>query len=72
MTYDPWGSITGAEFGNGLAMSHAWSDGRLASKRLYETAASTSRSHLAYRYDASDNIGAITDQLDDANSVYYG
>ena len=45
--------------GNCLSVANdRGSDGRLGSKRLYETATSTSRSHLAYLYDASVSVAA--------------
>jgi RHS repeat-associated protein len=72
MTYEVWGSLTAAQFGNGLSLSQTWSDGRLASKRLYNTSNGTNLSQLAYAYDNDDNIGAVRDQLDDTKSVYYG
>jgi RHS repeat-associated protein len=72
ITYEAWGSITGAQFGNGLALTQGWSNGRLASKRLYTAATGVSLSSLAYTYDADGNIGGIHDLLNDANSQYYG
>jgi YD repeat-containing protein len=58
--------------GNGLSLSETWTDGRLASKRLYNTSTSANLSSLAYAYDNDDNVGSIRDLLNDANSVYYG
>jgi RHS repeat-associated protein len=72
ITYDPWGSMTAAQFGNGLSLAQVWTDGRLASKRLYSTGSGTNLSSLAYAYDASDNIGAIRDLVDDSRSAFYG
>jgi len=72
MTYEPWGSLLTATMGNGLALAQVWTDGRLGSKRLYNSSTSASLSYLGYAYDGNDNIGAITDQLTAANSVYYG
>jgi YD repeat-containing protein len=72
IAYEPWGSIASAQFGNGLSLSQTWTDGRLASKRLYATATGANLSQLAYLYDNDDNIGAIRDQLNDTNSAYYG
>lgn len=72
ITYEPWGSVTGAQLGNGLTLTQSWSDGRLSAKRLTNSATSTDLSWLAYHYDPNDNIGAIRDQLDDTKSVYYG
>lgn len=72
LTYEPWGSITSAQFGNGLSLSQTWTDGRLASKRLYATATGANLSQLAYLYDNDDNIGAIRDLVDDSKSAYYG
>jgi RHS repeat-associated protein len=72
ITYEPWGSMTGAQFGNGLSMSQVWADGRLASKRLFNTSTSADLSSLAYTYDANDNVGAVLDQLNASNNAYYG
>jgi len=72
ITYEPWGSITGAQFGNGLSLAQVWTDGRLASKRLYTTSTGTNLSSLAYTYDPNDNIGAIRDLIDESRSAYYG
>jgi YD repeat-containing protein len=72
ITYEPWGSITGAQFGNGLALQQLWTGGLLSSKRLYNAGTGTDLSSLAYGYDADDNLGAIRDRLNDANSLYYG
>jgi RHS repeat-associated protein len=72
LTYEPWGSLTAATFGNGLSLAQTWIDGRLATKRLYNTSTSANLSSLAYAYDADDNIGAIRDLVDDSKSSYYG
>ena len=72
MTYESWGSLTAAQYGNGLSLSETWSDGRLASKLLYNTSTSTDLSNLAYAYDSDDNLGAIRDLVDDSKSTYYG
>jgi RHS repeat-associated protein len=72
ITYEPWGSITGGQFGNGLSLSQSWTDGRLASKRLTNMDTGADVSSLAYLYDNDDNIGSIRDLLNDANSIYYG
>jgi len=73
MSYEPFGSVKAMAFGNGLSVVNDWgNDGRLASRRLYQTSGGTNLSWLTYGYDGNDNIGAIRDQLDDANSAYYG
>lgn len=72
ITYDPWGSLTAAQFGNGLSLAETWADGRLAAKRLYNTSSGANLSALAYIYDSDDNIGVIRDLVDDTNSMYYG
>jgi len=47
---------------NGLSVANDWdNDGRLASRRLYQTSGGTNLSYLSYPYDANDNIGAIRD-----------
>ena len=59
--------------GNGLSVANDWgNDGRLASKRLYQTSGGTNLSYLKYGYDLDDNITAIWDQLNDTNSLYHG
>lgn len=72
-SYDPFGPMTAMALGNGLAVQKTYgTDGLLTSSRLYDSSTSTSLAHLAYRHDANGNIGAITDLLDDANSVLFG
>ena len=47
---------------NGLSVANDWdNDGRLASRRLYQTSGGTNLSYLSYAYDANDNIGTIRD-----------
>lgn len=72
ITYEPFGPLKSADLGNGLKLSQDWgSDRRLASKRLY-TAGGTDVWHLTYTYDADDNITAITDLVNAANSRGFG
>jgi len=64
MTYEAFGSITRADYGNGLRMIQSWgNDGRLANRRLERNIDSVRLSSLTYSYDANDNITAITDTL---------
>lgn len=73
ITYEPFGSILGATYGNGLSLAQDWgNDGRLASKRLYRTAGGTNLSSLTYGYDNDDNIVSIADGVDPTRSVSYG
>jgi len=73
ITYEPFGSMLMATFGNGLTMAQSWgNDGRLASKRLYNTASGTNLSLLTYGYDNDDNITSIADGVDPTRSVTYG
>lgn len=73
ITYEPFGSMLSATFGNGLTMAQSWgNDGRLASKRLYATASGTNLSLLTYGYDNDDNITSIADGVDPTRSVTYG
>lgn len=72
MTYEPFGPLKSADYGNGLKLSQDWgSDRRLASKRLY-TASGTDVWHLSYGYDGDDNISSITDNVTPANSRSFG
>ena len=72
-TYEPFGPVKAMTLGNGLSVANDWGDdGRLASRRLYRTSGGANLSYLSYAYDADDNIAAIRDQLNDANSLYYG
>ena len=72
-SYEPFGPVKAMALGNGLSVANDWGDdGRLASKRLYQTSGGTNLSYLSYGYDADDNITAIRDQLNDSNSLYYG
>jgi RHS repeat-associated protein len=73
ITYEPFGSILGATYGNGLKLAQSWgNDGRLASRRLYVTASGTNLSSLTYGYDNDDNIVSISDNVDPTRSVTYG
>jgi len=72
ITYEPFGSLLSATLGNGLTMAQSWgNDGRLASKRLYNTASGTNLSLLTYGYDNDDNITSIADGVDATRSVTY-
>jgi RHS repeat-associated protein len=72
IAYEPLGPMKSADLGNGLKLALDWgSDRRLASKRLY-TAAGTDVWHVSYGYDADDNIVAITDLVNPANSLTFG
>jgi RHS repeat-associated protein len=71
--YEAFGPLTAMTFGNGLAVAKTYgTDSLLASSRLYRTSDSMSLSDLVYRHDSDGNIGAIIDQLDDANSLIFG
>jgi RHS repeat-associated protein len=72
MTYEAFGSITRADYGNGLRMIQSWgNDGRLANRRLERSSNSARLSSLTYSYDANDNITAITDTLDTTKTRAY-
>ena len=72
MTYEAFGSITRADYGNGLRMIQSWgNDGRLANRRLERSVNSVRLSSLTYSYDANDNITAITDTLDATKTRAY-
>lgn len=72
IVYEPLGPMKSADLGNGLKLALDWgTDRRLASKRLY-TAAGTDVWHVSYGYDADDNIVAITDVVNPANSLAFG
>lgn len=73
ITYEPFGSILGATYGNGLKLAQSWgNDGRLASRRLYRTVSGANLSSLVYGYDNDDNIVSIADNVDPTRSVTYG
>jgi YD repeat-containing protein len=72
-SYESFGAITGANYGNGLRMRQSWgNDGRLADRRLEVSATSVRLSSLTYQYDNSDNITGITDMLDGSKSRTFG
>ena len=72
-TYEPFASVKAMRLMGGLSVANDWgNNGRLASRRLYQTSGGANLSSLIYSYDNDDNIGAITDALDDTRSVYYG
>ena len=73
MTYEPFGALKSANFGNTLKLTQAWgNDARLASKRVYRATGGANVSLLSYSYDASDNMTAITDGVDPARSTSFG
>ena len=58
--------------GNGLSLAVDWgNDGRLASRRLYQTSGGANLSQLSYAYDNDDNITGIADAVTPANDVAY-
>lgn len=72
-TYEPFAALKTVALGNTLSVANDWgNDGRLASRRLYKTSGGTNLSYLAYGYDQDDNVTSIMDQMNDANSIYYG
>jgi RHS repeat-associated protein len=65
ITYESFGSLTSATYGNGLKLDVDWgNDGRLTARRLYTAATGANLSVLSYAYDNDDNITAITDGVD--------
>jgi RHS repeat-associated protein len=71
-TYESFGSLKTANFGNGTALAQSWgNDGRLASKRLFNVTGGVNVSSLTYAYDNDDNITGITDAVMAANSLTY-
>jgi YD repeat-containing protein len=65
ITYESFGSLTSATYGNGLKLDVDWgNDGRLTARRLYAAATGANLSVLSYAYDNDDNITAITDEVD--------
>ncbi|PZR02196.1 MAG: RHS repeat protein, partial [Archangium gephyra] len=72
-SYEPFAAVKGMRLGNGLSVANDWGDdGRLASRRLYQTSGGANLSFLDYGYDSNDNVTAIRDRLDDSRSLYYG
>jgi RHS repeat-associated protein len=72
MTYEAFGAITRANYGNGTRMIQSWgNDGRLANRRLELSATSVRLSSFTYSYDNNDNFTAIADTLDATNSRTY-
>jgi RHS repeat-associated protein len=64
MTYEAFGPLLRANYGNGLRMIQSWgNDGRLANRRLERSSDAVRLSSLTYAYDATDNITGITDTL---------
>lgn len=73
MSYEAFGALTQANYGNGLRMIQSWgNDGRLANRRLERTADSAALSSLTYAYDNSDNITQIADTLDSSKTRSFG
>lgn len=72
-SYEPFGPVSGMELGNGLSVENERrDDGRLTSRRLFETVGGANLSYLLYGYDADGNIASISDEVDNSNSVFYG
>lgn len=72
MSYEPFGPLLSATFGNGLSMAQNWgNEGRLASKRLYRTVGGADLSSLTYSYDNDDNITSIADGVDPSRSITF-
>jgi YD repeat-containing protein len=72
MTYEAFGALTRANYGNGTRMIQSWgNDGRLANRRLEVSSTSVRLSSLTYSYDANDNFSAITDTLDATKTRAY-
>ena len=78
--YEPFGAVKAMALGNGLAVAilRQAQDDRVVSRRLYRTSDGTSLSWLAYGSlrqaqgdrKADGNIGAITNQLAAAGSMF--
>ncbi|MEN9855026.1 MAG: hypothetical protein RLZZ157_152 [Pseudomonadota bacterium] len=69
MTYEAFGAMTGANYGNGLRMLQSWgNDDRLSRRRLIRARDNVALSDLSYLYDANDNIIAINDGVLPARS----
>lgn len=72
ITYEPFGSMLTATYGNGTALAQSWgNDGRLASRRLHPVAGGADLSSLTYGYDNDDNIVSIVDNVDPARTLAY-
>jgi RHS repeat-associated protein len=72
MTYEAFGAITRANYGNGTRMIQSWgNDGRLANRRLERSVDSVRLSSFTYGYDNSDNFTSIADTLDATKSRTY-
>jgi YD repeat-containing protein len=72
LTYEPFGSLKTANYGNTLKLTQDWgNEARLASKRVYR-ANNSNVSMLSYGYDASDNMVSITDGVDATRSTGFG
>lgn len=72
MVYEPFAALKSADLGSGLKLAIEWgNDQRLAGRRVYRSNG-TDIWHAGYAYDANDNITAITDLVNPANSRSYG
>ena len=72
ITYEAFGSLISANFGNGLTLgNNLGNDGRLVKKRLYRATDGSNLLRLTYEYDNDDNITAITDAVDPTRSITY-
>ncbi len=70
-THQAFGPINGATFGNGTAETWGFDDaGRPLT--LVDTLSGKSLQSLAYSYDAANNVTAVTDAVNSANSQTFG
>lgn len=71
MTYEPFGALATASFGNGQTYAQVRDDtGRLTARR-YQTTAGANIWSVGYSYDADDNITAITDLVQPSRDLAF-
>ena len=70
ITYEPFGPVTGVNFGNGITGAYAFDNDYRPTTRV--DGATTNVLGLSYGYNANDNVTGITDSVNSANSQTLG
>lgn len=73
ITYEAFGPLASATYGNGLSLTQDWgTDARLYAKSVKRVSTGANLWAATYAYDNDDNITGITDLVDATRSASYG
>jgi len=70
ITYEPFGPVTGVNFGNGFTGTYAFDNDYRPTTRV--DGATSNVLSLSYGYNANDNVTGITDSVNSANTQTLG